>query len=270
MTGGGPWLPGEWTDDTAMALCLAESILGTRGDGALFDEDDLVGRYAALAASGPKDIGITCSTALRGTPTAAAARERAGDLHERTGRTAGNGTVMRAVPIAIAAADAGQATEAARADATLTHFDGAAAAASAALVAALRRPQQLLAAASAEAEGDGRLACALALVDARDEAGLRALAADADGTAWATLAVGLWAACVVDDYAEGVAFAISLGGDTDTNAAVAGALLAARHGAEAIPAAWREGLRERERIERVAAALAAQPGAPPRSRAIGR
>ncbi|HEY8467414.1 MAG TPA: ADP-ribosylglycohydrolase family protein, partial [Solirubrobacterales bacterium] len=74
MTGGGPWLPGEWTDDTAMALCLAESILGTRGDGALFDEDDLVGRYAAWAASGPKDIGITCSTALRGTPTAAAAR----------------------------------------------------------------------------------------------------------------------------------------------------------------------------------------------------
>src|SRR6516164_7773923 len=54
MSGGGPWLPGEWTDDTAMALCLAESIVDHR----LLDLDDLACRYAAWAASGPKDIGI--------------------------------------------------------------------------------------------------------------------------------------------------------------------------------------------------------------------
>jgi ADP-ribosylglycohydrolase len=43
MTVGGPWEPGEWTDDTAMALCLAESII-ERG---LLDLDDLARRYAA-------------------------------------------------------------------------------------------------------------------------------------------------------------------------------------------------------------------------------
>ena len=60
MTGGGKWEPGwepgEWTDDTAMALCLAE-CLGERG--LPLDLDDLARRYAAWAASGPKDIGMT-------------------------------------------------------------------------------------------------------------------------------------------------------------------------------------------------------------------
>lgn len=255
MNGGGPWEPGEWTDNTAMALCLAESILATRADKQLFSEDDLVSRYVEWAAGKPKDIGITCRTVLKGATSAAVARRRAYDLHQRTGKTAGNGTVMRCAPIAVAAADEQQALRAARADATLTHFDTAAAWASAALVAALRHPQQMLTTAMRQVEGDARLAAALSLVAARDEEGLRKLAADADGTAWATLAVGLWAAEVIDDYADGVAFAISLGGDAGTNAAVAGALLGARHGAEAIPGRWLEGLRERERIERLAAAI---------------
>lgn len=106
MRAGGVWEAGEWTDDTAMALCLSESILVTRNGRRLFDEDDLARRYGAWAASGPKDIGGTCAAALRGgVADAATARRRAYDLHQRTGKTAGNRTVMRCVPIAIAAAD---------------------------------------------------------------------------------------------------------------------------------------------------------------------
>jgi len=161
---------------------------------------------------------------------------------------------MRCAPIAIAAADERQALRAARADASLTHFGTAAARASAALVAALRNPGGMLAAATRQLEGDGRLSRPVGLVAARDEKTLRRLAREEKGTAWATLTVGLWAAEVIGDYAAGVAWAISLGGDTD--AAVAGGLLAARHGAEAIPGRWLAQLRERERIDRLAASIA--------------
>jgi len=53
MTGGGVWEPGESTDDKAMALALAESIVKH----GLLDLDDLTCRYAAWAAAGPKGHG---------------------------------------------------------------------------------------------------------------------------------------------------------------------------------------------------------------------
>ena len=63
LTGGGGWGPGEWTDDTAMALCLAESI----ADRGLLDQDDVCARYIAWADSGPKDIGNITRAALGAT-----------------------------------------------------------------------------------------------------------------------------------------------------------------------------------------------------------
>jgi hypothetical protein len=74
------------------------------------------------------------------------------------------------------------------------------------------------------------------------------------GVAWTTLAVGIWALAQYD-YEAGVQWAISLGGDTDTNAAVTGALIGFRDGAAAIPERWLGPLRERERIESVAEGL---------------
>ena len=69
ITGGGPFnlKPGEWTDDTSMALCLAESLLGRRG----FDAKDQMDRYCRwqeegyLSSNGRCfDIGNTVSGAL--------------------------------------------------------------------------------------------------------------------------------------------------------------------------------------------------------------
>jgi len=257
MSGGGGREPGEWTDGTAMALCLAESILATREERRLFDEDDLVRRYATWVASGPKDVGITCREALQGATSATAARKRAYRWHRSTQKTAGNGTLMRCAPIAIAAADHDLALSAARSDATLTHYDLAASSASAALVAAMRTPHDPFGAAAYQVRNDRRFTESLRFVSQRDEEGLRQLALTQRGTAWATLAVALWATCVIDDFARGVAFAISLGGDTDTDAACAGALLVARRGVEDIPQHWLEELRERERIEKLALAIAA-------------
>jgi ADP-ribosylglycohydrolase len=77
------------------------------------------------------------------------------------------------------------------------------------------------------------------------------------GTCWAALAVGL-CALHLPGYEAGVTWAISLGRDTDTNAAVAGALLGCRCSGLDIPRRWRDALWERERVERLAAQLSAR------------
>ncbi len=99
MIGGGPFHldPGQWTDDTSMALCLAESLIQTDG----FSADDQMTRYCRWLDSGYMsstgkcfDIGNTVMTALKryratGNPNAGSA-----DPH-----TAGNGSIMRLAPV---------------------------------------------------------------------------------------------------------------------------------------------------------------------------
>jgi ADP-ribosylglycohydrolase len=133
MTGGGPWKPGQWTDDTAMALALGESII----DKGLLDTADVARRYIAWAEGGPPDIGTITRSSLVGARDDDGARQRAKAQHDETGMTAGNGTVMRVTPIALAARSVEEASVAARADAVLTHHDPVAGAASAAICAAL-------------------------------------------------------------------------------------------------------------------------------------
>ena len=102
MVGGGPFglEPGQWTDDTSMALCLAESLVTCRG----FDAADQMRRYlrwwrdGCLSSTGRCfDIGNTVSAALRrferdGNPFAGSSDPRSG----------GNGSLMRLAPIPLA------------------------------------------------------------------------------------------------------------------------------------------------------------------------
>lgn len=256
MSGGGGWAPGEWTDDTAMALALAESI-ATRG---LLDMEDLASRYISWATNDGKGIGRSTRKALVGARDADDARARARRHHETTHLAAGNGTVMRATPIGLVAGDVAEAVEAARRDAELTHADPAAGMASAGLctaLVALREGSDPLAAAQEQVSGHPQLADTLAAAAARDEAMLARLAAGRDaGACWTTLAVAMFALVAIDDYERGISWAIGLGGDVDTNAAVTGALLGCRHGEGSIPRGWLGALRERDRIERAAEALA--------------
>ena len=79
MVASGTWSLGEWTDDTAMALKLAESM----ADRGAYDEDDVLARYLVWARSSPKDIGATVSHALARASTPAAARAAAAEYHTR-------------------------------------------------------------------------------------------------------------------------------------------------------------------------------------------
>jgi ADP-ribosyl-[dinitrogen reductase] hydrolase len=256
MSGGHGWEPGEWTDDTAMALLLAESI----AEHGLIDTADVARRYIAWASGDPKGIGSITRGALRGAKDDQDTRRRAQALHEQAGLTAGNGTIMRATPIGLAAETVDEAREAAREDAGLTHYDPAAACASAALCAALiaiREGSDPIEAARAEVGDHPKLTLVMDAVQARREDPIHSVAASPEaGTCWATLGVALFSLTKFDDYEPGVIWAIGLGGDTDTNAAVTGALLGFRGGAEAIPERWLAPLRDRERIESAGKGLA--------------
>ena len=255
MVDSGRWAAGEWTDDTALALELAESI-AERG---LLDTEDLACRYIRWATSDGRGIGRTTRAALVGAVDAATARRRAASFHAGTGLGASNGSVMRCAPIGLAARDFDQARQCAAADARLTHGHPAAARASAALCAALvalRRGSDPVTAARAQAHDANDVNRALALAADKDLEALTKLATGpAAGACWTTLAIGLCALTAIGDYEQGVTWAISLGGDTDTNAAVAGVLLGYAGGLRTIPQRWLKPLAQRQRLERAARAL---------------
>ena len=110
MVGGGGfgWEPGEWTDDTAMAIAIAEAAATGKDLRDESAQDAIVARWHGWAQSA-KDVGVqTRSVLAHGRSqgiTAARARTESEKLHRRTGRTAGNGSLMRTAPAALAYLD---------------------------------------------------------------------------------------------------------------------------------------------------------------------
>ena len=101
MVGGGPFglQPGQWTDDTAMALCLGESL----AELGLFDAEDQIRRYVRWRDEGHNSVTGRCFD-IGGATTAALSRylrsgyAYAGSTDERS---AGNGSIMRLAPVPI-------------------------------------------------------------------------------------------------------------------------------------------------------------------------
>jgi ADP-ribosylglycohydrolase/protein-tyrosine phosphatase len=260
MVGGGAfgWEPGEWTDDTSMAIAIAE-VAATGAD--LREEqalDAVVRRWHEWMQEA-KDIGIQTSQVLRAAGwlglSARTAREASEALHERTGRTAGNGSLMRTAPVALAYLDDEAAlVEAARAVSELTHYDPEAGAACVLWCLAIRH---------AILTGELNIRIGLQHIDA-DRRGLwaerldvaeRSRPSEFKNNGWVVEALqGAWSAITTtpvpqDDPAKGVFrvdhlrlaldTAVRGGRDTDTVAAIAGGLLGATYGASAVPADWR-------------------------------
>src|SRR6185312_1640754 len=129
MVGGGSfgWEPGEWTDDTSMAIAIA----GVAATGADLREEEaldaLVRRWDEWSQEA-KDVGIQTRSVLRAAHwlgvSARTAREASAALHKLSGRTAGNGSLMRTAPLALPYLDDEAAlVEAARSVSELTHYD---------------------------------------------------------------------------------------------------------------------------------------------------
>ncbi|MFG3301520.1 ADP-ribosylglycohydrolase family protein [Micromonospora chersina] len=148
MRGGGlgPYAPGEYSDDTQMAMCIAE-VSATGADLRRSDFlDRIAGNFLRWKREGASDIAAQTRKVLdavshvSGPGIAAAMRDAAADLHRRTGRSAGNGSLMRTAPVALAyLGDPEALAEAARAVSELTHYDPLAADACVLWCAGIRR-----------------------------------------------------------------------------------------------------------------------------------
>ncbi|MEV5053670.1 ADP-ribosylglycohydrolase family protein [Arthrobacter sp. LAR12-1-1.1] len=267
MKGGGPFgfAPAEWTDDTSMAIPIAQALLEAASDAGSSSPAALtmiVRAWTAWAAEA-KDVGAQTSSVITAARRLASAAGRskvhaadfsaaAADFHARTGRRAGNGSLMRTAPLALAYLDRDPAELMATAGviSALTHADPDAQEACGLWCLAIR-----------EAILTGRLdvRAGLPLLSAeraalwleRIEAAERSRPRDFTRNGWVVEAFqGAWSAIHFAGLsASGPAHlraaleeAVRGGRDTDTVAAIAGGLLGAAYGYTAVPFEWRRRL----------------------------
>ncbi len=255
ITGGGPFEleAGCFTDDTSMALCLADSLLA-KGN---LDPHDLMQRFVSWWREGENspvgrcfDIGTTTYAAL-------AQFERTGDpiSGDPSPNAAGNGSLMRLSPIALFFKDdETQARAAARRQSETTHAATECLDAcdwfSSLLVRAIngtsfedlfRETPAYGAKVSAVANGSWRQ-------KSRSEISSSGYVID-------TLEAAVWAVSQASSFEEALILAVNLGDDADTVGAVTGQLAGAIWGRAGIPDRWLHSLAWRPKIEQIALEL---------------
>jgi ADP-ribosyl-[dinitrogen reductase] hydrolase len=249
---------GSTTEDTSMARNLMRSLAARGG----FDPHDLLRRHVEWFRSDPPDVAtltrLVLRRAARGEDAATAARA----IWERRGPeiSAGNGSVMYCAPLGVAYANRPEALfELAPALSALTHFDGRCQTAVLAVtlcVAALVRgePAQTAATSSLNAvvdrDGGEELEFLVGAVG-----GSRPIDGPDRSFCLFTAGVAFQALFRGGDVETELRRVASLGGDTDTNAAVAGALLGARDGPDGLPSPWLDRLVDVNEIRHEADAL---------------
>jgi ADP-ribosylglycohydrolase len=258
MVGGGPFnLPaGAWTDDTSMALCLAESLVERNG----FDPVDQLQRYVRWWREGHWsstgrcfDIGNTTSEAL--------------GRFERTGEpwcgstdpySAGNGSIMRLAPVPMFFADdPGEAVRRCAESSRTTHgateaVDGARYF-GALLVGAIRGVDktELLSDRYSPIDGCWGGNPMTPKIDAVASGSFKAIdPPEIKGTGYVvkSLEAALWAFHRTANFRDGLLLAVNLGDDADTTGAVYGQIAGAYYGYSGIPQEWRERLVMGDRI----------------------
>ena len=249
MMGGGPHglMPGEWTDDTSMALCLAESLIECQG----FNAVDQLQRYVRWWRNGHLsstglcfDIGITTRAAL--------------ENFEATGQpsglessdAAGNGSIMRLAPVPMFyALSMDDAVNYAGQSSATTHASEEAVSACRYMAAIIIRAlwgsnkEEVLAPVTTDELSDGIMRVAFGSFRIFSPPQIR-------GTGYVveSLEAALWAFHHTDNFADGASMAVNLGEDSDTTAAVYGQIAGAHYGASKIPRNWLNTLAHRDLI----------------------
>ena len=251
MTGGGPFglEPGQWTDDTSMALCLAASLVECRG----FDACDQMDRYLAWVQEGYMSSTGICfdiGTTIRGSLNDYA-ETRDPYSGPADPMTAGNGCIMRLAPVPMyyfpdLAETIGRSEESSR----TTH--GAAQCLSGCrlfgeiihrALSGMTKEEILFSPFAGEFSNDRLESIALGEYRDRHPGTIRGTGYVVD-----SLEAALWCFYNTGNFEGAILAAANLGDDADTTAAVCGQVAGAHYGMSGIPAGWLEKLAMREEI----------------------
>jgi ADP-ribosyl-[dinitrogen reductase] hydrolase len=256
MVGGGPFklAPGEWTDDTAMALALADSLASCID----FDERDLLRRFVEWWEEGAYsctgrcfDIGLTTRQALM--RWQATQEPHSGSTDPQS---AGNGSLMRLAPVAIRFwNDRERLADVAARQSKTTH--AAPQAVDACVIFAHILADAIEGRSKTEVLRDrsGANSDAISNVMAGGWRHKPRSAIRSSGYVVNSLEAALWSAHHTYSYREAVLMAANLGEDADTTAAITGQLTGALYGASGIPESWLEKLAWRDIIRAIAGNL---------------
>lgn len=232
---------GTFTDDTEMALALAESLLAHRP----LDPADLAQRFVGWLAGDPPDVGIHTASVLRRVAKGEPWQQAVTTVQNQKPDSAGNGSVMRCWPVALAYwNDLERLLRESVLQSRVTHPHPECNAGSAFINATIYHLLHGLAPETAVAQA----------LDAADvPSPLRTVIEAAPGKARATLPnsgwvrhtleSAIWGLLTTDTFEEAVVNVVNLGRDADTAGAVVGALAGAAYGLEGIPARWRTAVR---------------------------
>jgi ADP-ribosylglycohydrolase len=258
---GSKWQPGDWSDDTDQLLCILDSLLERNG----VDSADMARRIHEWAVGGGAGIGHSVSQAVT----------FPGYLKDPTGtakfiwscsgeRLAANGGVMRTSVLGLWSlwSDAAVVSDSAGV-CRITHADPrciASCVATSVCIANLARGMPVDLAVDRALERAERVDARVASEVFEASSGeLGALRLDQNldkgsshgiGYTYLTTAAGFWALRNAETPEKGIIAVVNEGGDADTNAAVAGALLGAREGLASIPEHWIDGLRQLDAYKR--------------------
>ncbi len=257
MVGGGPFYlePGEWTDDTSMALCLAESLIAMQG----FDAEDQMTRYCKwwqqgyLSSNGSCfDIGGTVQSAL-----SRFSRSREPFSGSTDPRSAGNGSLMRLAPVPLYFyPDLDSIIEYAGQSSRTTHgsqecIDACRYFATLLCSALDGLPQMELLTTTSyvpEAPKIAAIAAGSFIGKSREEINGTGYVVDA-------LEAALWCFFNTASFEEAILLAANLGDDADTTAAICGQLAGAYYGVHGIPSSWLDKLVMRSEIAAMSLSL---------------
>ena len=239
IVGGGPHglMPGEWTDDTSMALCLAESLIESQG----FNAEDQLQRYTRWWRNGHLSSNGFCFDIGNTTRAALQSFQDTGQISGLTSAdSAGNGSIMRLAPVPMFyAGSMDDAVEFAGRSSATTH-------ASEVTINACRYMACLIVRALWGSDKDEILAPALTseLDDELKRVSFGSFRIfnppeiKGSGFVVESLEAALWAFHNSNNFADGARLAVNLGDDSDTTGAVYGQIAGAYYGANGIPRHW--------------------------------
>jgi ADP-ribosyl-[dinitrogen reductase] hydrolase len=255
---------GTVTDDTDLALCIARSLVEQE----TFDGQDIAGRFHEWYESGPFDIGLMTADALRTYDCGASWRDAGRDVwrDRPEGQNAGNGSVMRCAPHAIAFADGlDTLVRVSTLSSAITHYDPrctyGCVILNCTIAGYLRGADAPLDDALERVQGDAPDEFVEAVRLVPDVVSDEQL--ESTGYVVHTLQTALYDALTADSAEDAIVTAVNRGGDTDTVGAVTGAIAGARFGSGSLPDRWLDTIEYREDLELLAHALATTDIDPP-------